>query len=31
MIGNSDDETYFPHKLSLINRQVENVCKDFIN
>ena len=25
MIGNSDDETNFPHKLLLTNRQVENL------
>ena len=29
MIGNSDDETNFPHKLLLTNRQVANVCKAF--
>ena len=29
MIGNSDDETNFPHKLLLINRQVANICKAF--
>ena len=28
MIGNSDDETNFPHKLLLTNRQVANLCKD---
>ena len=27
MIG--DDETNFPHKLSLTNRQVATLCKDF--
>ena len=36
MIGNStelhsDDETNFPHKLLLTNRQVENLCKNFAN
>ena len=31
MIGNSDDETNFPHKLLLINRQVENLRKAFAN
>ena len=31
MIGNSDDETNFPHKLFLTNRQVANVCKAFAN
>ena len=27
MIGNSDDETNFPHKLLLSNKQVANLCK----
>ena len=31
MIGNSDDETNFPHKLLLTNRQVENLRKAFAN
>ena len=31
MIGNSDDETNFPHKLSPINRHVANLCKAFAN
>ena len=31
MIGNSDDETNFPHKLFLTNRQVANVRKAFAN
>ena len=31
MIGNSDDETNFPHKLLLTNRQVANLCKAFTN
>ena len=31
MIGNSDDEANFPHKLLLTNRQVANVCKAFAN
>ena len=31
MIGNSDDETNFPHKLSLTNRQVANLRKAFSN
>ena len=31
MIGNSDNETNFPHKLLLINRQVANLCKAFAN
>ena len=29
MIGNSDDETNFPHELLLINRQVANLRKAF--
>ena len=31
MIGNSDDETNFPHKLLISNRQVANLCKVFAN
>ena len=31
MIGNSDDETNFPHKLLLTNRQVSNLPKAFSN
>ena len=31
MIGNSDNETNFPHKLLLTNRQVPNLPKDFAN
>ena len=31
IIGNSDDETNFAHKLSLNNRQVANICKAFAN
>ena len=31
MIGNSDDETNFPHKLLLTNRQVANLRKAFAN
>ena len=27
MIGNSDDETNFPHKLLLTNRQIANLRK----
>ena len=30
-IGNSDDETNFPHKLLLTNRQVTNIRKAFAN
>ena len=29
MIGNSDDETNFPHKLLLTNRQVANIRRGF--
>ena len=31
MIGNSDDEANFPHKLLLNNRQVANLRKAFAN
>ena len=31
MIGNSNDETNFPHKLLLTNRQVANLHKVFAN
>ena len=31
MIGNSDDETNFPHKLLLTNRQVTDNRKAFAN
>ena len=31
MIGNSDDEANFAHKLLLTNRQVTNLCKAFAN
>ena len=31
MIGNSDDETHFSHKLLLTNRQGTNLCKVFAN
>ena len=31
MIGDSDDETNFPHKLLLTNRQVANLRKTFAN
>ena len=27
MIGNSEDETNFPHKLLLTSRPVKNLCK----
>ena len=29
MIGNPNDITSFPHKLSLTNTQAANLCKDF--
>ena len=31
VIGNSNDETNFPHKLLLTNRQVSNLRKAFTN
>ena len=31
MIGNSDDETNFSHKLLLANRQIPNLRKAFAN
>ena len=31
MVGNSDDETNFPHEFLLTNRQVANLCKSFAN
>ena len=31
MIGSSDDESNFPHKLLLTNRQVANLRKAFAN
>ena len=31
MIGSSDDETHFPHKLLLTNRQVSSLRKAFAN
>ena len=31
MIGNSDDETNFPHELLLTNRQVANLRRAFAN
>ena len=31
MIGNSDDETNFPHKSLFTNRQVTNLRKAFAN
>ena len=31
MASNSNDNTNFPHKLLLTNRQVANICKAFAN
>ena len=31
MVGNSNDNTNFPHELLLTNRQVENIHKSFAN
>ena len=31
MVGNSNDNTNFPHELLLANRQVPNICKAFAN
>ena len=31
MIGNSDDEINFPHKLLWTNTQAANLCKGFAN
>ena len=31
VIGNSNDETNFPHRLLLTNTQVLRLCKDFGN
>ena len=31
MVGNSDDNTNFPHELLLTNRQVANIRKAFAN
>ena len=31
MVGNSSDNTNFPHELLLTNRQVANICKAFAN
>ena len=31
LIGNPDDETNFPHKLLLTDRQVSNIHKAFTN
>ena len=31
MVGNSNGNTNFPHKLLLTDRQVANICKAFAN
>ena len=31
MVGNSNDNSNFPHELLLTNTQVENICKAFAN
>ena len=31
LVGNSNDNTNFPHKLLLTDRQVTNICKAFAN
>ena len=31
MIGNSNDETYFPHKLLFTDTKASNICKAFAN
>ena len=31
MIGNSNDETNFPHQLLLTDTQVSKICKAFAN
>ena len=31
MIGDSNDETNFPHELLLTDRQVSSICKVFAN
>ena len=31
MVGNSRDNTNFPHELLLTNRRVANICQDFAN
>ena len=31
MVSSSEDETSFPHKLLLTNKQVTNLCKAFAN
>ena len=31
MVGDSNDETNFPHKLLLTNKQISRTCKAFAN
>ena len=31
MVGDSNDNTNFPHELLLTNRKVANICKAFTN
>ena len=31
MVGNSNNNTNFPHELLLTNRQVAKICKAFAN
>ena len=31
LIGNSNDESYFPHKLLLTDTQAPKICKAFVN
>ena len=31
IVGDSDDENNFPHKLLLTNTQVSKLCKAFVN
>ena len=31
LIGNSNDESYFPHKLLLTDTEAPKICKAFVN
>ena len=31
LIGNSNDESYFPHKLLLTDTEAPRICKAFVN
>ena len=31
LIGNSNDESYFPHQLLLTDTQAPKICKAFVN